>query len=61
MKLNRSPVNARDGLSRYVQRIRAYPILSPEFAGLAAESLPQAPPATVTGRWQSQRSIDSGN
>jgi RNA polymerase sigma-32 factor len=30
MKINRSPVDARDGLSRYVHRIRAYPILSPE-------------------------------
>ena len=30
MKLNRFPVNAGDGLSRYVHRIRAFPILSPE-------------------------------
>ena len=30
MKLNRSPVNTCDGLSRYVHRIRAFPILTPE-------------------------------
>ena len=30
MKLDRSPVSARDGLSRYVDRIHAFPILTPE-------------------------------
>ena len=30
MKLNQFPANSGDGLSRYVHRIRAFPILSPE-------------------------------
>ena len=30
MKLNRSPADAGNGLSRYVHRIRAFPILTPE-------------------------------
>jgi hypothetical protein len=32
--------------------------LARRVAALGPESLPQAPPATATGRWQSQRSVD---